>query len=38
MKKIQTMYGSQKVLEKEKNGKENYFLIYDFIMENMKES
>ena len=32
------MYGSQKVLGKEKNDKKNYFLMFGFIMENMKES
>ena len=32
------MYGSQKVLGKEKNDKKNNFLMFGFTMENAKES
>ena len=32
------MFGSRKVLRKEKNVKENGFFMFNFIMENMKEN
>ena len=32
------MFSSRRVLRKEKNVKENDFLIFGFIVENMKES
>ena len=32
------IFGSRKVLRKEKIIKKNDFLIFDFIMENMKEN
>ena len=32
------MFGSQKVLRKEKNGKKNYFLMFDCPIRNSKEN
>ena len=32
------MFGSWKVLSKEKNTKENYFLMFDCLVENTEEN
>ena len=32
------MFDSHKVLQKEKNSKENDFIIFNYIMENSKEN